>query len=370
MASSQAGSFRWRPASFVARPVPPRLIHDLMQPLSAYGLAAEQLRIRLRNELSPKSPAFDELAAMNGVIGELEASLWLLQEFWRLDSQSHAPALLPTSLDAVLKIVVNRLEKRRPGLSWSMRGQKNNPCVQSSALWLGTLLSCIFESLIQKGLSGLDVEIIAREREVEIAVREKLNDGVQTLVFGIGDASNSSAESGNSELALQIATSVASILKGRLSVHEREISLVLPASTEADYLSAGAPELRDVFSGRQIAIFETDRAFLNDLTVLFRSWGGEVFHLSSIDEVRKYAESGKPADALFLDFEVWRDLHQEKAGSGCCSEISRNIFVTVGKDFRAQVPLDVEGCVFLPRPLSPVRLRKYMMSLFSVAATK
>lgn len=339
-----------------------------MQPLSAYALAAEQLKLCLNNDASPKYAAIDELALMNQVIGELEVNLWLLQEFWRLSALPQAPTLLATSLDAVFRAVLQRLEKRHPTLSVVVEGGRNDQYVQSSVIWLGTLLSCLFESLIQNTQLGLSVGIQAGEREVEIRISESSDEGRDTLVCGLqGGAEDVPAKPGRPGFARQLATEIAAALKCRLSVNASDISLILRASCESDRQAVAQPDRHAALSGRQIAVFETDPTFSEDLAGLFRAWGCEVLCFASPEQIGAFVSGGKFADALFVGFDLWKHQGQAKADFAGYLKNAANVFVTVSRECAAEVPADHHECVFLPRPFSPVRLRKHMMSLFSLA---
>jgi len=338
-----------------------------MQPLNAYGLVAEQLGSHLAEELPVSSPVFAELSVMGEAVSEIEAGLWLLQEFWRLDSLPATPSLSPTSLDSILEAVLNRLKKRRPRLSVSLLRDEDTDFVQSSGLWLVTLLSCLFESEIQGTRAGLQVDIRNKQHEVEIRIGERMDEGIETLVSGLGGEAETAAEHGRGVLALHVASVLAGRLQCRLSVDATEISLVLPASSASDRQSVTQADRHAAFSGRQIVIFENDAAFAEELAGLFRVWGCDVLCLGSSEQIGAFVQDGKFVDALFVGFALWQHPERVDAALDAYLKHAANLFVTVGREYADQVPADRLSCIFLPRPFSPVRLRKHMMSLFSQA---
>lgn len=357
MASPPPSNNRWKPADFVSKQVPPHFVHDLMQALNAYGLASEQLRIRLAGSVATPGLC-GELDVMDSSIHELESMLWLLNEYWRLDSPTRSPALNPIPLAAVFKAVVDRQSRKHSSLPVLINGLANQ-CVRSSANGLATLLSCLLDNVARQTTSGITVTVTQTGERIKIRVSGKK--------FQLAPK-NPPSESPAPDLGTHIANTLATRLKLGLATLRTDMGLAfvldLPALQDGDCANFMKPLQDEALKSRSIIILDHDEKFSGDLKLLLESWGCNVSLLSPADTPIQQDERYDLADAIFLGIGAWNSLN-EPENAGFLQALSKKIFITLEKTSTLPTPSDNTDCRFLARPVSPARLRKTLTSFFS-----
>ena len=343
-------SDRWKHDEFVAKKTPPSLIHDLMQPLNAYGLAAEQLRIRLSHSLTQEPCLLGDLDAMDSTIREVESMLSLLGAFWRLDSLPLQPVLAPTSLEDVLKAALNCQKKNHPSFQVLITGL-DHQWVSSSANWLSTLLSCIFNLLAHGSESQIDVEIMSSERNITVNISGTKPRTSKKIEY----------DTINTYIAKKIAKKFLIDLKIRKDSEIEYFSISLPSSNKN--IKESHEHLSKILTGNRISILDHDRNFSNELKTLLQSWG------CTVRIIREINPSKIPLsleNAIFLSLETWEKLFTNSSNTDPCLQFAEKIFITVNRNTHQQKTNNsfISDCryTFLPRPISPTRLQKTLMS--------
>lgn len=344
-------SDRWKIDEFVAKKTPPSLIHDLMQPLNAYGLAAEQLRIRLMNSVTEHPSLLGDLDAMDCIIREMESMLSLLGTFWRLDSLPLQAMLGPTSLEDALNAALNSYKKSHPTLQASITGL-DNQWVSSSANLLSTLLACLFDFFAK--ISGAPISIQVSQ----------LEDDITSITASIKNENSEIKK--QSTINIHIANEIAKRLLINLKIFKNfgveyfSISIPTchnPQKKSNEYIIKSLEEKR-------ISILDHNNKFSIELKKLLESWGCSVRIIKEISPSKIH----RFENAIFLSLEAWNKLSKNSNATDPCLKFAEKIFITFNKSTPLQKTLNppIGDCyhTFLPIPISPTRLQKILISSF------
>lgn len=350
MAPHSKISDRWNHDEFVAKKTPPSLIHDLMQPLNAYGLAAEQLRIRLSHTPTQQASLLGDLDAMNRMIHEVESMLSLLGTLWRLDSLPLQPVLTPTFLEDVFKAVLNCQGKDHPTLQTSIVGL-DNQWVLSSANWLSTLLTHLLDFEAKHSVSLIEFLIKSSKESTTIKIsstKQKITESTESGAINI-------------YIAEEIAKKIFIKLNFIKNPRGDYFSLSIPVCTKKD--SKPPPNPDKPLTGKTISILDYNQNFSGELKKLLESWGCTVHIISKIEPKNK---NHYFSDAIFLSLEAWNQAISKSKHGDPCLKFADKIFITIEKNTTHQkfnnVYTSDSHHILLPKPISPTRLQKVMIS--------
>lgn len=264
-----------------ALPVPRWLLHDLMQPLNAFGLLQEQCREGFSPALKTDEQLRQYWEMMVGTVRQQEKLLQSLRTYLRLTAEPGPQTVRPLALSGILENLEENLRDHFPGLKIDFIGG-NELSALSQQDGLLDILTRLAENAATHARSRVEIRIGAQAGQLEIDIRDDGPGLPPELIEVLGQPflrcqSRPSAGHAGLGLGIHLAVTNAARLSGhRISLRETGdlgccFTLCLPQA-EA---SAGAPlTLADVdpVTGASILLIDPDEHFRQVLGKLLRSW--------------------------------------------------------------------------------------------------
>lgn len=109
-------------ADCITLQLPRWLLHDLMQPLNAYGLASEQLKDSLQPSLSGNSDLQSSWRLMDNAVHTQEKMLQALRQFWHLHTDKAPFSLRAVSLASIANLLRTHHRLNFPRMDMQLNG--------------------------------------------------------------------------------------------------------------------------------------------------------------------------------------------------------------------------------------------------------
>lgn len=355
----------------VEQALPPWLLHDLLQPLNAYGLVSEQFTEAIQAMLAADESLNADWKIMSSAMHTQERLLCSLRQFWHL--QSPQPPLVKRSIE--LAPIARKLKAQHdanfPGIHLHVHGFERL-CISSQSDRLDDLLTPLLENAATHARTT--VTLIACETPAGIRI-EVIDDGFG-LDHGVVDslgmpflkhASKQPTKHHGLGLGVYIAAKNAELLGYAFDVSSIpgvgcHFSVTAPVAVSApEHLTS--VENVDAVPGACIHIVDSDEQHGRALQKLFASWGCQVVYTPDGSlTFSAFSEQGG-ADILLVSEDIWRSKNAEIRGVTCPGQLPfPEIFIVVNDNHApASTVLPEIGndkrLHVLRRPLSPSRLR-------------
>lgn len=353
--------------------LPPWLLHDLMQPLNAYGLAREQVKDAIGPLLGSDSVLNMNWEVMAKAIQTQERLLRSLRQFLNLRLSNEGAELQPTDLGRIGAQLRRQHDENAPHVFFQLHGF-DGIYVNSQPDRLFDLLSCLAENAAIHAKSTVTLIASACPEGVKVEV---VDDGSglapETInVLGMPFVRLASAHGAKRKglgLGIYIAAKNAEILGLGLAVSSSpgegcRFSIVLPLATVTTRPAASVEEAASI-AGSRILIVDGDEQHCRALQRLFSSWGCRSEHIPNWNDAFALPVRQGSFDALLIRQDIWS---RELTGivQACRSGASPFPAIFIIADERhTQMPglladTSLYPCHFLQSPLTPSRLRSIM----------
>ena len=262
------------------QPLPPWLLHDLMQPLNAYGLASEQVRDAIQPALANDAALNLNWEVMDKAIHTQERLLRSLRRFWNLRTDQAASELRPTDLGRIGKQLRSQHDDNSPQVFLQLHGF-DDFYVNSQPDRLLELLSCLAENAAVHARSTVTLIASACPEGVRIEVIDD-GDGLPPDIIDllgmpfVRQASGHAAKRKGLGLGIYIAARNAEVLGLALDVSSTRgagccFSVTLPLAITTPRLATSISEV-DPIAASHILIVDADDQHGRALQQLFASW--------------------------------------------------------------------------------------------------
>ena len=357
--------------SCVRQALPPWLLHDLLQPLNAYGLVSEQFRDSIQLVLAEDDSLSVDWKIMSSAIQTQERLLRSLRQFWYLQSTQPPLEKRPIKLAPIAQKLKAQHEAEFPGIHIQVHGFESL-CVSSQSDRLADLLAPLLKNAAT--YARTTVTLIAYETAAGVRI-EVIDDGFG-LPHGVIDSlgmpflrhpSNQPAKHPGLGLGVYLAVKNAELLGHAFDVSSEpgigcHFSVTVPAAaTDTEHFTSMGDV--DPLLGACIQVMDSDERHGRALQQLFASWGCRADFAPDGNRLSSsYTDQGG-ADILLVSCDIWSSKYAEirdvtNSGSLPPPEIlivvndkhapTIAVLAEIANDNRLHV---------LRRPLSPSRLR-------------
>lgn len=356
----------------IEQPLPPWLLHDLMQQLNAYGLASEHFKDTIQPALASDALLNLNWEVMRKAILNQDRLLRSLRRFWRIRGNLTALQNRPVNLGNIGEQIRKQHNDNFPEVFLHLHGL-DNIYVSTQPDHLLELLSCVAENaaihakttvtlIANPCAEGIRIEIADDGDGLAPDITDSLGmpfvrhtSSLPTKRTGPGLGLGVYIAARNAELlglALHIASTPG---KGcRLSVTLAQAKM---SSTPMTSLSEGDP-----LAGSHILIIDTDEQRCCALQKLFASWECRADHALNWNSALADSVRQGTYDALLISHGTWSkqlsEIYQAVHSTTCSPP---DVFVIVeGQQTPTTDPIlhtANHHIHFLRPPLTPTRLR-------------
>lgn len=155
----------------IPRDLPRWLVHDLLQPLNAYGLAAVQVDSTLKSMLPADHPLLSSLALMERAIRLEESLLRSLHHYIRGDEQVPAARFESVAIKEIAQAVMRRHRTLFPGVALEATAE-GEIWAKSNFAQLMELIACLADNAAQNARSLVRLRVQVQDGEVHIVVAD------------------------------------------------------------------------------------------------------------------------------------------------------------------------------------------------------
>jgi anti-sigma regulatory factor (Ser/Thr protein kinase) len=352
----------------LSRKLPDTLVHDLRQPLTAFGLLSDQLHEDLGNAATPPESMLKLLDLMCGTAHTEEKLLNSLSLYWRYSS---SPPCFPTKPICFLDIaetIQKQFCEQYPDVSLKVTGFKKQLWARSNLEHLAIALNCLLDNAARHANSAVELSAHQALDTLRIDVTDDGPGMPEDLLDELGmpfirSKLHKKPRSNGLGLGIFIASSIASNLGHALFLSRGlakgcRFSFSLEKSDPSKYPLEEKTNAHLPFSGLRVSIFDPQSKNEHAKELLTRL-GCNVkpinINFSSMQTIFASINPEEP-DVLFVPLEPWRVLAKLLSARPI-----RRLNVLVLADDSAQDTLDVNEIPgikirLLRYPLSPSRL--------------
>jgi anti-sigma regulatory factor (Ser/Thr protein kinase) len=352
----------------LSRKVPDTLVHDLRQPLNAFGLLSDQLHEDLGNASTPPESMLKLLDLMCGTAHAEEKLLNSLSLYWRYSS---APPCFPTQpicFPDIAETIQKQFCEQYPGVSLKVTGFKKQLWARSNLEHLAIALNCLLDNAARNANSAVELSAHQALDTLRIDVTDDGPGMPEDILDELGmpfirSKLRKKSRSNGLGLGIFIATSIASNLGHALFLSRGltrgcRFSLSLEKSEPSKQALEVKPNAPLLFSGLRVSIFDPQNKNEHAVELLTRL-GCRVkpinIDFSSMQTIFASINPEEP-DVLFVPLEPWRVLTKLLNARPI-----RQLNVLVLADDSAQDTQDINEVAgikirLLRYPLSPSRL--------------
>lgn len=349
----------------IEQPLPPWLLHDLLQPLHAYGLAGEQLKEAMQPVLAADKGLSRLWEVTESVIRTQERLLRSLRQFLNLRTVQLPLEMQRVTLEAIAWPLCMKHEAARfEGFDGSS--------VTTQPERLNELLSCVVENALAHSRTQVTVAARAVAGGVRIDVVDDGSGLAADIVERLGmpflrSEARGPASRAGLGLGVHVAARNAELLGVPFEVESvagkgcRFSVTLARAALPGRGMAAG---LADPLEGARVLVVDRDGRHGQALLKLLSAWRcrAELALAWDAPLARRVRQEGR--DVLLLDDGVWSQHRAEidALGSGSGEDAAaRVVFVMKAKAAPASAGVLAEGDAGCARvlhlPLTPSRLR-------------
>lgn len=356
----------------LARALPDSLIHDLLQPLNAFGLLSEQLREDLEKASDQRGEMLKLLDMMCATVFSEESLLNSLRLYWRYTALPHTFLTTLTCLSEIPEVIKKRFMEKFPGVRFEVVGFDKLLWAQSNVECILVALTCLIENAAVYGKNR--VVLSARQDSDDIYI-DVLDDGpgmlcdVDTLGMPfLRSERKRGIKKAGLGLGIFIATSIAANLGHKLLLKSSQskgcrLSLVLAKADPAQSALKAAMRVTTFYGQLSVLIVELAETDAHTIQ-LFTTLGCNV-RTTDFSSVRTLlnASNAEMPDVLVVDQEAWRVLSKDVSDRIVWPV---NVLVLVDSKNQFQELVNVPSVITvkkLNRPLSIPRLSAALMHL-------
>lgn len=365
----------------IDQPLPPWLLHDLLQPLNAYGLAREQLKDAIRPLLAANAALNQDWEVMDNAIHTQERLLRALRQYLNLRTIRS-----PLDMKGVaLATISQQLRIQHEG---NMSGRRllfdgfDDCLVTTHPDRLLELLSCLVENAATYARSRVNLVAQTLPEGIRIDViddGEGLEPGVVDLLGMpfLRHARPHPAKRRGLGLGIHIAARNAALLEAPFEFNSLPgggccFSVTVPR-TDTRAESPVSTCITDPIEGSRILIVDGNKQHGQELQKLLTSWNcrSDFEHNWSTSLFAPIQQGAY--DALLINHDIWsRHLSNiDFSGNGDTSALPA-IFVMLEKKMASNVALSKASGTqihILSLPLTPSRLRSALGNALRIQAS-
>jgi anti-sigma regulatory factor (Ser/Thr protein kinase) len=354
------------------RKLPDTLVHDLRQPLTAFGLLSDQLHEDLGNADTPPESTLKLLDLMSGTAHAEEKLLNSLSLYWRYSSAPSSFPTTPICFSDIAEAIQNKFREHHPEINLKVTGFNKKLWARSNLEHLAIALNCLLDNAVHHANSTIEISAHQSLNTVRIDVTDDGPGLPEDILEELGMPFIRSKMLSNSRanglglglgLGIYIATSIASSLGHPLflslgSSKGCRFSFSLEKSDPSKQVLEEKRSAPLLFSGLRVSIVDPRRE--NEQAIdLLKRLGCNVksidINFSSMQTIFASINPGNP-DVLFVPLEYWRVLAKQLNARPI-----RQLNVLILVEDSTQDVLDINEVPgiqirLLRHPLSPSRL--------------